>query len=265
VGRPTIVKESWLAALCIGSVLCACASGPHAAQEPITVSATNATPASSGVAHTDAPVVKARPKPPSPESVSVKEPGGDAANPEEAALLRQIDEAWGQRDDKDAQLLLPLPDAEHWKRVRYWGVEHFVGFRYGNEHRVLAIGFVQEVPAGTPVTSDTCMRRFEAWGRPQTKPFDVKFGPFQVHHQRWRDQRLEVHAVDGEFSAAFSTTQFSAAWAAYPAYTDGCLIYAMAVPWREHADLAKQVRDRWVNEAFAQVDAKTPTHAVRSP
>lgn len=195
--------------------------------------------------------------------MTVKQPGGDASDPEEAALFRQLDEAWGSRTDKDDQLVLPLPDASHWKRVRYWGVEHFVGFRYGNDHHVLAIGFVQEVPAGTPVNTETCMRRFEAWGRPQTKPFNVKFGPFAVHHQRWRNQRLEVHAVDGEFSAAFSTTSFSAAWAAYPAYADGCVVYAMAVPWRDHPELAKQVRDRWVTEGFARIDAKTPERATR--
>ena len=39
----------------------------------------------------------------------------------------------------------------------------------------------------------------------------------------------------------------------------------MAVPWRDHPELAKQVRDRWVNEAFSQVDPRTPTHAVRQP
>jgi hypothetical protein len=231
------VAQPWFSALCLCGALSACAATSPPVQDPATAGATQQgeTPGSSAIA-------KARPKPPSPDSVSVKEPGGDAKDPAEAALFRQLDEAWGQRSDRDNQLLLPLPDSEHWKRVRYWGVEHFVGFRYGNDHHVLAIGFVQEVPAGTPVTTDTCMRRFEAWGRPQTKPFDVKFGPFAVHHQRWRDQRLEVHAVDGEFSAAFSTTSFSAAWAAYPAYSDGCLIYAVAVPWREHPDLAKQVR-----------------------
>lgn len=210
-----------------------------------------------------ASTVKPRPKPPTPSSVTVKEPGGDAADPGEAALLRQLEGAWGKRHDKDDQVLLPMPDSAHWKRVRYWGVEHFVGFRYGNDHHVLAIGFVQEVPAGTPVTTDTCMRRFEQWGRPQTKPFNVKFGPFAVHHQRWRNQRLEVHAVDGEFSAAFSTTSFSAAWAAFPAYTDGCLIYAVAVPWRDHPELAKRVRDRWVTEGFVQIDARTTERAVR--
>jgi hypothetical protein len=258
------VNAAGSVALSLCGVFAACASGAPPVQDPATATATNAGSSSvPGSVPSGAPAPKARPKPPSPESVSVKEPGGDAPDVEGAALFRQVDEAWSLRGDKDDQLALPLPDAEHWKRVRYWGVEHFVGFRYGNEHRVMAIGFVQEVPAGTPVSSDTCMRRFEQWGRPQTKPFDVKFGPFAVHHQRWRDQRLEVHTVDGQFSAAFSTTSFSAAWAAYPAYKDGCLIYAVAVPWRDHPDLAKQVRDRWVNEAFTQVDAKTPEHAVR--
>ena len=196
------MAQPWFSALCLCGALTACAASSPPLQDPATAGATQqgttATPGSPAAA-------KPRPKPPSPESVSVKEPGGDAKDPAEAALFRQLDEAWGKRSDRDDQLLVPLPDSDHWKRVRYWGAEHFVGFRYGNDHHVIAIGFVQEVPAGTPVNTDTCMRRFEAWGRPQTKPFDVKFGPFAVHHQRWRDQRLEVHAVDGEFSAAFST------------------------------------------------------------
>lgn len=244
----------------MSGALCACATASRPVHDPATAGATQEGAVASPA---NAPAIKPRPRPPTPESVTVKEPGGDAPNAEEAALFRQLDEPWGRRGDKDDQVLMPLPDSDHWKRVRYWGVEHFVGFRYGNDHHVMAIGFVQEVPAGTPVTSDTCMRRFEQWGRPQTKPFDVKFGPFAVHHQRWRDQRLEVHSVDGEFSAAFSTTSFSAAWAAYPAYTDGCLIYAVAIPWRDHPDLAKQVRDRWVKEAFTQIDPKTSERATR--
>lgn len=254
--RPSYVRALPLAALGTGALVVACASSAPPTTEAPSLEAVRADQPA------PAPV---RPKPPSPESITVKQPGGDAADREQAALFRQLDEGWGQRNDKDDQVLLPLPDSEHWKRVRYWGVEHFVGFRYGNDHHVLAIGFVQEVPPGTPVNTDTCMRRFEAWGRPQTKPFNVKFGPFAVHHQRWRNQRLDVHSVDGEFAAGFSTTSFSAAWAAYPAYTDGCLVYAVAVPWRDHPDLAKQVRDRWVNEAFTQVEPKTTVHAVRQP
>jgi hypothetical protein len=256
--RPTIVKPVWLGAL----ALCACASAKPP-QDPVNMPAATGADGATAAPGQVQGASKARPKPPTPESVTIKEPGGDAADPQQAALFRQLDEPWGQRSDKDDELLVPLPDSGHWKRVRYWGVEHFVGFRYGNEHHALAIGFSQTVPAGTPITSETCMRRFEAWGRPQTKPFDVKFGPFGVKHQRWHDQHLEVHTVDGEVSVGFTTTSFSAAWAAYPAYDDGCLVYAIAVPWRDHPELARQVRDRFVSEGFAQVDPKTPEHAIR--
>lgn len=252
------MKPVWLSALC-SSLLAGCGSGSPALQDPASPASTQD---ASGGKSADAPA-PARPKPPTPESVTVKEPGGDAPDREGAALFRQLDEAWGQRGDKDDELLVPLPDAEHWKRVRYFGVEHFVGFRYGSDHHVLAIGFVQQLPPGTKVDTDSCMRHFESWGRPQTKPFDVKFGPFAVHHERWRDQRLDIHAVDGEFSAAFTTTAFSAAWAAYPAYNDGCLIYAVAVPWRDHPALARQVRDRFVSEGFTQVEPKTLERATR--
>jgi hypothetical protein len=241
---------------CTLAVLGACASSSKPAQDPVAAS-------SSGGAADTSVAAKPRPRPPTPESVTIKQPGGDAEDPQQAALLRLIETEWGVRSDKDDQLLAPLPDRQHWKRVRYWGVEHFVGFRYGNDHHALVIGFVQDVPDGTAVTTDTCMRRFEAWGRPQTRPFAVKFSPFQVSHQRWRDQRLEVHAVDGEFAAGFSTTHFSAAWAAYPAYRDACLVYAVAVPWRNHPELARQARDRFVTEGFTQLAAATEAKPVR--
>jgi hypothetical protein len=259
VARRTIVTSSWLTALGLCGALLGCASSANKPAQDAMPSRT----AREGSLPDGQEAPKARPKPPTPSSVTMKEPGGDAADPQAAALYRQLDEDWGHRSDRDDLLLVPLPDSEHWKRVRFWGVEHFVGFRYGNEHHALAIGFSQQVPAGTPVNTDTCMRRFEAWGRPQTKPFDVKFGPFQVHQQRWRDKRLEVHAVDGEVSVGFTTTSFSAAWAAYPAYSDGCLIFAIAVPHRDHPALAKRVRDRFINEGFAKIDPKTVEHAVR--
>jgi hypothetical protein len=256
VARQAPLLGSWLV---LAGLTLGCASARPALEPSHGPSSVDAAPGDG-----KEPVAKARPKPPTPESVTVAQPGGDAEDPQQAALFRQIDEAWGQRSDRDNQLLVPLPDSEHWKRVRYWGVEHFVGFRYGKDHHALAVGFVQEVPAGTPVNTDTCMRRFEAWGRPQTKPFDVKFGPFNVEHQRWHDQRLDIHTVDGSLALGFSTTSFSAAWAAYPAYPDACLIFAIAVPWRDHPELAKQVRDRWVKEGFVQMAPQTPQRAVRN-
>src|SRR4051812_24731153 len=78
-------------------------------------------------------------RPPTPASVTQKEPGGDAADPERAALERLLKEPWGARSDKDEQLLAPLPDWGHWKRLRYWGFDNLVGFRYGKEYRAMTV------------------------------------------------------------------------------------------------------------------------------
>lgn len=202
-------------------------------------------------------------RPPTPASVTAKEPGGDAADPERAALERLLGEAWGARTDKDEQLLAPMPDWEHWKRTRYWGFEHLVGFRYGNEHRAMIAVRVQDLPPGTPVKSETCMREFEAWARPQITGFDVKLSPFVTKVVRWRGQPLVIQTVDGWVSWGIGSADFSAAWAAYPAYKDGCLIYGVALPWRDQPELAKRVRDRWVNEGFLGFEALTPEKAYR--
>ena len=189
--------------------------------------------------------------PPAPATVTVKEPGGDAADPHSAALERLMTAPWGTRNDKDDQVNVPLPDSENWKRVRYFGVEHYVGFRYGDDHHAMVIAFTQELPAGTPMKSDTCMRHFEAWGLPQTHPFDVKFSPFETNLGKWQGKILESRSVDGRVNLGFTASEFSGAWAAYPAYPDGCLVLAIAVPWHEHKDLAQKLRDRWVSEGFA--------------
>src|SRR6478736_193171 len=188
---------------------------------------------------------------PTPATVTVKEPGGDSSDPHAAALERLSTAPWGTRDDRDGQVNVPLPDSDTWKRVRYFGVEHFVGFRYGDDHHAMVIAFTRPLPAGTQMKSDTCMRNFEAWGLPQTHPFDVKFGPFETSLGKWQGKILESRAVDGRVNLGFTTSEFSGAWAAYPAYADGCLVVAVAVPWREHKDLAQKLRDRWVSEGFA--------------
>ena len=200
---------------------------------------------------------------PAPATVTVKEPGGDAADPHAAALERLATLPWGNRNDKDDQVSVPLPDSENWKRVRYFGVEHFVGFRYGDDHHAMAIGFVQDLPPGTPMKSDTCMRYFEAWGLPQTHPFDVKFSPFETHLGKWQGQILESRSVDGRVNLGFTSSEFSGAWAAYPAYKESCLVLAVAVPWRDHKELADKLRDRWVSEGFSLMGVSTSARPER--
>lgn len=201
--------------------------------------------------------------PPRPSTVTVAEPGGDAHDPHSAALARQLSEPWGERNDKDNQLLVPLPDTPKWKRVRYFGIEHFLGFRYGDDHHVIALAFVQELEPGTVADSKTCIRRFESWARARAKPFEPKLSEVGERDSKWRDRPLSIRFVDGYADVGLSRHEFSAAWAAYPAYPDACLIYAIAVPWREHGEVAKKVRDRFLTEAFERVNPLTPNKAMR--
>ncbi len=187
----------------------------------------------------------------------------EAGDVHEAALMRLMNAPWGARNDKDDQIHAPLPDWENWKRVRFWGFDHFTGFKYGKEHHLITAAFVTELPPGTPVRSETCMRKFEAWGRPQIKGFDVKFDEFKVKWAKWRNQPLMISYVDGKLNWGLSRVEFSGAWAAYPAYTNACLIYAVGVPWREHQDLAQKLRDRFMEEGFAQMDTLTTDRPYR--
>jgi hypothetical protein len=193
--------------------------------------------------------------------VTIAQPGGDAVDPHAAALERLLSEPWGQQGDKDQQLNVSLPDAANWKRCRYWGVEHFLGFRYGKDHHAMVVVFVQESEEEHP-SSEACLRQFDAWGRPQIRGFEVQFDPFQPHYEKLQDRPFIALAVDGRLSLGFARPQFSAAWAAYTPYPKTCLIAAVAVPWRSTPELAKRVRDRFVVEGFPTLQplsAERPT------
>jgi hypothetical protein len=202
-------------------------------------------------------------RPPTPASVTKQEPGGDADDPHRAALERMLAEPWGSRNDRDDQVVAPLPDAPKWRRIRYWGFDHLTGFRYGKTYHAVGAIAVQNMPPGTPVRSETCLAEFEAWARPQMKGLDVRFEPFHTTVTRWKDQPLVIQSMDGWVSWGLSSTEFSAAWAAYPAYKDACLIYAIAVNWRDSKELARRARDRFVSEGFKNLEALTEEKAYR--
>src|SRR5262249_39165226 len=72
--------------------------------------------------------------PPTPATVTVENPGGDASDPEWASLDRLLHEPWGVRRDRHGSLIVPLSDARHWQRVRLWGYPTRAAFRFGDEH-----------------------------------------------------------------------------------------------------------------------------------
>lgn len=169
------------------------------------------------------------------------------------ALQRQLEEPWQRRADKDEQLLVPLADAENWKRVRFWLIDHFTGFRYGEDFDALNVVFIHDVEPGTKLTPELCMKQAERWARPQLRAFDVHMGPIRSRSARWRDIDIPVRVADAVVDYGFGPAQFSAGWAAYPAYADACLVFAFAVPWGEHRELATRVRDRWIEEGVKRI------------
>ncbi len=202
-------------------------------------------------------------KSPTPKTITVAEPGGDAHDPHAAALQRLADAPWGRRNDKDNQLHAPLLDWKTWKRVQYWGVDHFLGFRYGDDHHVVALAFVRDIEGGTSNSSERCNRQWEKWARPQITAFEVQLGTIGQRVGEWRGEPLVVRYVDGYVDYALKRRHFSAAWVSYPAYPDACLTYSMAATWDGSEDLARTVRDRFVNEGFEQLLPLTETRPHR--
>ena len=98
---------------------------------------------------------------------------------------------------------------------------------------------------------------------PQARGYQVQITSQEEVEIRWRGEPLVVRKADGVVPTGFQSETYSGAWAAYPAYTDACLIYAVAVPWRDQQSLAMEVRDRWVNEGLTRVKPKTDARPFR--
>jgi len=200
---------------------------------------------------------------PSPASVNMARPGGDASDPDAAALVRLLEEPLGELRDKDNQIGLHYPDSRHWKRVRYRLFEHLVGFRYSDRFDATVVVLVNDTRAGRDADSRACIRQAETIARPRLRALSVTIGPVSETEITWRDKRIVVHSVDGAFPWGFKRIEFSAAWAAYPAYDKACLLHGFGVKHENRGDLARLVRDRWIRDVAAKVDALTVQKAFR--
>jgi len=139
--------------------------------------------------------------------------------------------------------------------VRFRGVPHFAAFTYGQEHNLVSSAFVVKTE-GKP-TSRRCMALFESEAIREYATLGGRRSAIGERKTRWQGRELLVHTGDGELSILFSNYRFSVAWAAYPAYDDGCLVYATVVLWGDNPSLARKVRDRWVLEGFERYVATT--------
>jgi hypothetical protein len=194
------------------------------------------------------------PKPPgvapTPKTVTIENPGGDAADPEWAALDRLAREPWGARRDRYNTLVVPLSDARHWQRVRLWGYPTRASFRFGDEHYgVVSIWYHRAEGKDDP---ESCLDRFIAEARPVAENYGTKIGESHLVRTMARTrqglQPMVVRVVDASVDGFFEAKEYAGALAAYPSWPGTCLIQGFVVVAGKHKALAQRIRDRWVTE-----------------
>jgi hypothetical protein len=210
--------------------------------------------------------------PPTPTTVTVENPGGDAFDPELAALDRLANEPWSTRRDRENTLLIPLADARHWQRVRLWGYPTRAAFRYGDDHYgIIAAWYRPTSGKGDP---ESCLTEFIAEARPIAEGYGARVMGTRVVHttQRtpvWRRPRIPhlrapqqdaheaptylagpvvVQVVDAEVDGLLENHTYAGALASYPSWPGTCLLQGFVVIADKHKDVAERVRDRWVAE-----------------
>lgn len=194
-------------------------------------------------------------EPPTPKSITRANPGGDADDPERAALQRLLDEPWGKRRDRFNSISVPLTDYKKWRRVRIWTQPTRATYRYGDDHYAVATVIYTKIEGRND--PDTCLADFWQKASPLADGFGVRLGEAQFL-QSTQDvdgetRPLVFKILEGSMESMFSSSEYVGAVAAYQSWPDTCLIHAFAVKSGRHRDLAVKVRDRWVAEGAAKL------------
>ncbi len=195
--------------------------------------------------------------------------GGEA----HAGALEQLRlAATGPKTDKQNSLVIPLPDAPNWTRVRFLTVPGLVGFRYGKAHHAIVAGFITHVDDNA--AEGACTKSFETWAMPWVEAFEVELhhdapmafswampprpGP-QAESAPKRVAIVDVDPVVAKTATLLSRETYAASWAAYPAWDKACLIVGVAIPSRDEDARAREVRDRFAKDVFPNVVVTSPT------
>jgi hypothetical protein len=146
---------------------------------------------------------------------------------------------------------MPLPDAPHWTRVKFWGVKSLVGFRYGKDHHAIVAGFVVHV--GDETAPRVCGQTFEKWAQPLVDSFEVeiKFDPPKA--EPWAGRIADFESLVARTATLGVRDEYAVAYGTYPAWKGACLVLGIAVPARDEIERAKAVRDRFASEVLPKV------------
>jgi hypothetical protein len=202
--------------------------------------------ACSGPSGASRPLQPVAPAPP-PKDDGQPSQGGNGGQQHAAALEELHSARLGWRTDRQNSVRLQLPDAEHWTRVKFWGVKSLVGFRYGKEHHAIVAGFVLHVddPA-----QDACGKQFAQWAQPYVDSFEVQLEHDPPAAVPWNGKILDIDSLVASTATMGMREQYVAGYATYPAWPGACLVLGIAVPSRDELERAKAVRDRFVAEVL---------------
>lgn len=190
--------------------------------------------------------------PPPKDDGKPAEGANKSGNEEHAAALEQLKVSpTGGHVDKQNSLIIQLPDPEHWMRVRFWGVQSLVGFRYGKDHHAIVGGFVTHVPDNK--VQGACSKSFEEYAKPYIDNFDVNLDVQAPRAFPWQKEIIEVELVHAKIATMLVHDEYSAGFASYPVWDNACLIVGIAIPMRGDPERADAVRDRFVAEVFPKV------------
>jgi hypothetical protein len=170
-----------------------------------------------------------------------------------AAALEQLKTAPTRpMNDRQNSVRVPLPDAEHWTRVKFWGQPSLVGFRYGKDHHAIVGGVITHVDDNT--APGACSKSFEAWAAPLLESFDVDVKHDAPSAVVWRNDIAELESVSAKTATLIDHDTYLVAYANYPAWKGACLVVGVAVPAREDEARAREVRDRFLKEVLPKVE-----------
>jgi hypothetical protein len=197
-----------------------------------------------------APPTRPPGSPPTPASVTRENPGGDAADPERAALERLLVEPWGRQQDRFKTLDVPLVDWKSWRRVRILTYPTRATFRYGDEHYA-ALSVLYTDTSG-PSDPDSCLDEFWTKTAPLADGYGVRLGEAQIIRTTQEIdgevRPLVFKVLQGSVASVLASDEYVGAIAVYESWPGTCLVAAMAVKASQHPELARRVRDRWIDE-----------------
>jgi hypothetical protein len=177
---------------------------------------------------------------------------GGRAGQEHARALEQLKTAglgWGV--DRQGSVRVPLPDAQRWTRVKFWGMKSLVGFRYGKDHHAVVGALILPVP--DEAEPGACGKMFEKLAQPYVDAFEVVIEHDPPRATTWNGKIADIDALVARTATLGMRDEYAVAYATYPAWPGQCLILGVAVPARDELERAKAVRDRFATEILPKV------------